>query len=70
MIVIFSIVVAMVAAFYASLLPDIPIFSRASKAVPALTSLKGKLHDSTKNGAMPQRAPVYFLSHGGVRSYI
>lgn len=70
MIVIFSIVVAVVAAFYASLLPEIPMFSRASKAVPALSSLTGKLQDSsTKSGIKSPRAPVYFLSHGGVRSY-
>lgn len=71
MIVIFSIIVALVAAFYASLLPEIPMFFRTSSkaAVPALTSLTGKLQDSTKNGTISQRAPVYFLSHGGVRSY-
>jgi hypothetical protein len=70
MIVIVSIIIAVVAAFYASLLPEFPMFSWASKAVPALSSLTAKYQDSSKNLAMPQRAPVYFLSHGGVRFYI
>lgn len=65
MIVIVSIIIAVVAAFYASLLPEFAMFSRASKAVPALASLTAKYQDSSKNLAMPQRAPVYFLSHGG-----
>lgn len=75
MIVIISIIIALVAAFYASLLPEIPMFSRASssKAVPAaISSLTAKLQDSTSNNitTVSGRAPVYFLSHGGVRSYI
>lgn len=61
-----SIVVALVAAFYASLLPELPVASQVSKAAAALSSLSSKIKPSTSNVTMASRPPVYFFSHGGV----
>lgn len=64
--VIISIVVALVAAFYASLLPELPVPSQVSKAAAALSSLRIKAELPTTNVTMASRPPVYFFSHGGV----
>lgn len=61
-----SIGVALVAAFYASLLPELPVPSQVSKVAAALSGLKSKVQLSTSNVIMASRAPVYFFSHGGV----
>lgn len=62
-----SIVVALVAAFYASLLPELPVPSQLSQAVSALSRLRSKAELSTTGVTMAARPPVYFFSHGGVR---
>lgn len=61
-----SIVVALVAAFYASLLPELSVPSQVSKVAAALSGLKSKIQLSTSNVTMASRPPVYFFSHGGV----
>lgn len=63
---IISIAVALVAAFYASLLPELPVPSQVSKAVAALSSLRSEAELPTTNVTMASRPPVYFFSHGGV----
>lgn len=65
-IVIVSIAVALLAAFYASLLPELPVPSQVSEAVAALSSLRSKPELLTTDVTMPSRPPVYFFSHGGV----
>lgn len=63
---IISIAVALVAAFYASLLPELPVPSQVSKAAAALSGLKSKVELSPSRVTMASRPPVYFFSHGGV----
>lgn len=65
---VFSVIVALVAAYYSSLLPELPMFSRASKAVqrPVLSNFTPKAQYSSTNSTMATRPPVYFFSHGGV----
>lgn len=60
-----SIIVAVVAALYTSLLPPLAIFWRASKAAAALSNLPSKAQYTAGNVSMAPRAPVYFFSHGG-----
>lgn len=62
-----SIVVALAAAFYASLLPELPVPSQVAKAATALSNLSSRIKSSTTNVTMAPRPPVYFFSHGGVR---
>lgn len=64
-VVIISIAVALVAAFYASLLPELLLPSQVSKAAAALSSLRSKAGLPTTNVTMASRPPVYFFSHGG-----
>lgn len=68
LIAIFSVVIAIVAAYYSSLLPELPSFSRASKAVqhPVVSDFTSKTHDTSGNSTIATRPPVYFFSHGGV----
>lgn len=63
-----SILVAVAAVLYASLLPDIPPMRwRASKITPALSNLTSKFHRTADgaNATMATKPPVYFFSHGG-----
>lgn len=64
-----SILVALVAAFY-SLLPGLPVPSQVPKAATALSRLGSQSAVSSANVTMPFRPPVYFFSHGGVRTLI
>lgn len=68
LIAVFSVVVALVAAYYSSLLPELPIFSRTSKPLqdPVLSNFTSKAHYSSENLTIATRPPVYFFSHGGV----
>lgn len=69
LIAIFSVIVALVAAYYSSLLPELPSFSRASEAVQhtVVSDFTSKTHYSSGNSTIATRPPVYFFSHGGVR---
>ncbi|KAJ0123502.1 hypothetical protein J7T55_011967 [Diaporthe amygdali] len=64
-VVVGSIVVALAAAFYASLLPELPVPSQVAKAATALSNLSSRIKSSTTNVTMASRPPVYFFSHGG-----
>ncbi|KAJ4386666.1 hypothetical protein N0V93_009564 [Gnomoniopsis smithogilvyi] len=68
LVAVFSVIVALVAAYYSSLLPELSMFSRASKALqrPALSNFTSNTQfSSLKNSTMASRPPVYFFSHGG-----
>lgn len=69
-IAIVSIVVALVAAFYASLLPGLPAPSQVSKAATAAALWRSRSRSqsglSNTRVTISSRPPVYFFSHGGV----
>lgn len=64
-----SILVALAAAFH-SLLPRLPVPEQVSKAATALSRFTSQNAISSTNVTMPFRPPVYFFSHGGVRTQI
>lgn len=60
-----SILIALAAAFYASLLPELPVPSQLSKVATALSSFRSQSRVPNTEMTMSSRPPVYFFSHGG-----